>query len=292
MPDAYFKYYKAKSLKQTLSTATRKWSSPSEFNDPFDNRLDIQWTGDSIDLEIAAREKISRLVEEENPDLTSILPLTRAFISTLKAASPVERSARLAMLKEPKGIYTPDVVNAMHANINKLTERFLSDIYIFCLSKSYKNLLMWAHYADKHYGGVIKFLPVKKGDFSLVMAKKVNYSRNIPSIKFADLHNNTKEFSRTVIEAITLTKSIAWRYEKEWRVVTKLKNSANKCEILPFAEEEVGGLYLGCRMLEPNKAELIEIMTEKYPWAPIYEAVAQRNKFSLTFKQIKGLGSR
>lgn len=286
MPDAYFKYYTADCLKLTLSNATRKWSSPFEFNDPFDNRLKIRWTGNTIDLEKAITEKIIQLVEEEQPDFDLLFSDMQLLVSHIRTLPPAERSACLSELQKLKGIYTQESLAAMHATLNRTIEILLSDISIFCLTADHDNLLMWAHYADNHKGGVVKFLPVEKVDSPLLLAKKVNYSKETPAMGFSNLLNNTMEFRRAAIDAITLTKSTDWQYEKEWRIVTRLRNPTNKYEVLPFAEEEVGGLYLGCRMSEKDKSEMIGIMARKYPWAPIYQATPKRDEFSLAFEQI------
>ena len=288
MLDAYFKYYTADALKLALVSATRKWSSPFEFNDPFDNRLDIQWTGSSIDIENSMAARIIRLVEEENTNLDLLSPEILFLVYTIRAMPSADRSAFLEILKEPEEIYTQAGLSDLHVKINEALELLLSDTSIFCLTEDHDNLLMWAHYADNHKGGVIKFLPVEQVDSPLLLAKKVVYSASSPAMEFTNLLDNTAEFRRAIIDTITLTKSIDWQYEKEWRVVTALRNHVKKYEILPFAEEEVGGLYLGCRIPEKNKSELIEIIAEKYPWAPIYQAIPKKSEFSLTFEQLSG----
>ncbi|MCL1939635.1 MAG: DUF2971 domain-containing protein [Desulfovibrionaceae bacterium] len=291
MPDAYFKYYAADSLKLTLSNTTRKWSSPFEFNDPFDNRLDIQWTGDPTDIEISMKKQIIQLVEDECADLDLLPSDLRTSISAIRTMLPAERSAFLKSLKELEGTtHTQATLNAMHVELNRDIELLLSDTSIFCLTEDHDNLLMWAHYADSHKGGVVKFLPVKEVDSPLLVARQVIYSRSAPAMEYTNILDidNTEELKEAIIDAVTLTKSIDWQYEKEWRIVTRLRGRANNHDILPFAKEEVGGLYLGCRISEADRSELIEIMAEKYPWAPIYQATPKRNEFSLAFEQIYG----
>jgi hypothetical protein len=256
------------------------------FNDPFDNRLDIQWTGSLVDIEDAARKQLIHLIEEENANLDRLLPATRLTIPAIRAMSPAERSVFLETLKESEGIYTQTFLEAMQDKLNKDIELFLSDALIFCLTEDHDNLVMWAHYADNHRGGVVKFLPVKEVDSPLLEAKNVIYSRNIPAIEYSNVFDNTPEVRQSIIDAFTLTKSTDWQYEREWRIVTWSKDPTKKSSLRPFAEKEVGGLYLGCRMCEADKSELIGIMAEKYPWAPIYQATPKRNVFSLAFEQI------
>ena len=60
----------------------------------------------------------------------------------------------------------------------------------------------------------------------------------------------------TVLETITLSKSEVWRYEKEWRVITTLRDKSLSHEILPYAPEEVGAVFLGCKMTPEDRSEL------------------------------------
>jgi hypothetical protein len=89
-----------------------------------------------------------------------------------------------------------------------------------------------------------------------------------------------------VLKIITLTKSDVWAYEKEWRVVSRLRNKTIPYEILPFAPAEIASVYLGCRMDHNNKNEVISIMRLKYPTARIFQADKHERNFSLVFKEL------
>jgi len=75
-------------------------------------------------------------------------------------------------------------------NLKKLeeTEReVLSSVYqsfeldgVFCSTVDFKNLLMWAHYADKHEGAVIEFTPDKEKHSAFLASRKVIYSNERP----------------------------------------------------------------------------------------------------------------
>src|SRR5205814_7955126 len=45
---------------------------------------------------------------------------------------------------------------------------------IFCATRTYSNLLMWAHYADKHFGAVMGLLPDSEKDSFLRLIRPVN----------------------------------------------------------------------------------------------------------------------
>ena len=86
---------------------------------------------------------------------------------------------------------------------------------LLSVSKTARNTVMWAHYADKHKGAVIGI------DFDSIFPNKgiqmdsVDYSEQRPSINIlTDFEMPPEAFLRTI-----LTKSSEWKYEQEFRAV-------------------------------------------------------------------------
>ncbi len=77
-----------------------------------------------------------------------------------------------------------------------------------------------------------------------------------------------------------------WHYEREWRIVTSLRDKTKPFEILPFAPEEVGAVYLGCKIADRDRQEIIEVSRRKYPTAEIYQAVKHENEYALNFSEV------
>lgn len=100
------------------------------------------------------------------------------------------------------------------------SEAINKNIGIFCLSETNDNILMWSHYADQHKGIAIGydsehpfFNQQKQGlDFKL---GKVKYSMKRPD-KPGEFKDNYRLFYQ---------KSPDWKYEKEWRVISRLENA-------------------------------------------------------------------
>ena len=115
---------------------------------------------------------------------------------------------------------------------------------------------------QNHTGAVIKFLALPEVDSSLIVAQPVQYTTRMPRREFASMLDFQKSLAETVA-LITLTKSDVWGYEKEWRIVAGLRDKTQSYEILSYAPEEVGAVYLGFKMAEDDKEELIEI-TRRY----------------------------
>ena len=90
---------------------------------------------------------------------------------------------------------------------------------LLSVSKTAKNTVMWAHYADKHKGVVIgidfdNVFPETNRKRGILM-DPVNYSEQRPKINIlTDFKGSPKAFLK-----IVLTKSTEWRYEQEFRTL-------------------------------------------------------------------------
>ncbi|HGJ5858644.1 MAG TPA: DUF2971 domain-containing protein [Arsenophonus nasoniae] len=86
---------------------------------------------------------------------------------------------------------------------------------LICLSKNWRSLLMWAHYADRHKGIVLGF-EVKKG-----LEEEVKYETKLidpPKNSSPDCINN-------FIDKLKVIKFTDWKYENEVRVFQKLSGT-------------------------------------------------------------------
>ena len=165
---------------------------------------------------------------------------------------------------------------------NQKIHEILSDTSIFCVSETNDNILMWSHYTDNHTGAVIEF-HAQLEDSAFLVAQRVRYESTIPVFTL-EMANERR--ADELFDMITLTKSKDWEYEKEWRVVTSMRDKFKDYEILRFPPEEVAAIYLGCRTTDESKREIIEIANDKYPDAKIYQARKHEREFSLVFEPV------
>ena len=173
-------------------------------------------------------------------------------------------------------------VQTMNAEIRAV----MADTTVFCLSETHDNLLMWSHYAQNHTGVVIKFLALEEVDAPTIVAQPVRYSRQVPQLDFAALIDDFEKMPKEIINVVTLTKSEVWAYEKEWRIISGLRDKTQSYEILPYAPEEVGTVYLGCNIAIEDKEEISEVTRRTYPKAKIFQGVKHEREFALTFNEI------
>mgnify|MGYP001217587145 CR=1 FL=1 len=84
---------------------------------------------------------------------------------------------------------------------------------IICFSKSWKNPLIWGHYAEKHTGIALGF------DVPDKLLLPVHYEENLAAIR---LDTKTGRPSKVLVNSLVRTKFKDWEYEDEVRLFLQL----------------------------------------------------------------------
>lgn len=166
--------------------------------------------------------------------------------------------------------------------LNKLTARNarLDRYYLFCLSRCYKNILMWSHYAGSHKGIVVGLdvdaLDLNNKGFAVPAEKGVvSYSEELPSVD--------AEFTKRL-----LTKSIDWEYENEVRVVGEeefmLRRGRKKGEgfVVSVPAAAIKEIYLGVNSAISLRGECYS----RKSVVSIFQAKQDFRSFKLKFDQV------
>ena len=106
---------------------------------------------------------------------------------------------------------------------------------VLSFSKVRDDILMWAHYADKHKGLCLEF----DGSANCIFfgeAQPVEY-RNYTPLPL-------DEAPVKQMERVILTKAKHWRYEREYRIV----RPGEACRLLEYPQELLTGVIFGCTM--------------------------------------------
>jgi hypothetical protein len=107
-----------------------------------------------------------------------------------------------------------------------LKEHFTKTKGVICFSDNWKSPVMWAHYAQKHYGFCFGFdLPIGGPEQEYVYPMNYEPER----LKFDyEQEKWTEENALRFIRQIVCTKAKAWEYEREWRASADLKEKDPK----------------------------------------------------------------
>ena len=244
-------------LREVIVDGVLHFSKPSDFNDPWDCR---PW----FDFESLADPRIHEqhiqwyvdVSRRHRPDITET--------ELQKTASVYrgDRSALAAKIREfSEGL--ADVIDAQYR--------------IYCLSPKADCELMWAHYTAKHQGVCLEFA-VRNDLFS--SALEVQYAQNYPRFSMIEFSGPEEHI------APLLTKSAAWSYENEFRLIADEKGNPRDTIVTVSGKKalppmSLTGVILGC--MAPNSAkEAVTEMVAASPHRPVLKtAVRMKDKYQL-----------
>ena len=177
------------------------------FNDPWDFRPNFS---SEIPVEPATRERNIQWLDA----------MSRKYHAHL----PEEEHLRRARNQKEDEAYFAWLVSEVSAR----TAQAAVDRYrVYCVSAAPDNTLMWSHYAASHTGICLEFACRNK---VFGTAIRVQYLSRYPAF---DLFDNADD----TILLPWLTKSDAWSYEQEFRVIAQEKGKRQ-----PLAAYRFGGL--------------------------------------------------
>lgn len=158
---------------------------------------------------------------------------------------------------------------------------------ILCFSTSQSNTLLWSHYADKHKGICIEFDIEKDKIFQCAL--KVQYEKKVPNFG-----NDLNDYVLRLI-----TKSDAWEYEDEYRILAYNQEYCTDSELVLFKDDYISkeisidcikSIYLGVdfhRNQEPESAKkhIQNLVNEHAPHINIIQMKIQNGHYGLKFDE-------
>ena len=296
--DCLGKFCSSDSLNRILSCSTLNWSSPAEFNDPFDCQVRPIIPPYSNEIELLGIEEATNVIEGK-------VAIYSPNSSLIAAKS---QSARIQHLERSLDVYEfYDVVNKSlrllcgpsaagleMRLVDSISPEFLN-LKILCLTKAFDNLLMWSHYADQHRGALLIFKPLQiGGDFN--EAKEVQYRDSMPVILSGremakmvtgQITIGDDDIIERYIREMTLIKGIDWSYELEWRIFRGVNAELQDSKVFrPFAPSELHAVVMGCRMDENTEETLIKSFRPNYPETKWFKALRQTSRFELGIEEL------
>ncbi len=256
-------FYKYRSLSGQSFDFTKKivldselyWSSPLDFNDPFDSSPTHRVIGNR-------RKQISfyrQLMKRHNPNQSRN---ERRRASLQVANRPVKSLEDDVMLRQRMGL--------------------VKQSGVCCLTTKDDSILMWSHYSDAHRGVCIKFdIPlddlenISDDDIYFELAWRVKYSRLRPRI------NILKENRDDLLRDLFLTKSDIWSYEEEWRLITKDGPGSYR-----YPHKRLVGIILGANISAENEKQVRNWLSDVPHPIKLQRAVPDRDTFSLNIVDV------
>jgi hypothetical protein len=234
--------YKFMSLKylNSLSSDQIFMSDPSEFNDPFDLKIEI---GNLIDRSPFDNEEILRQAFGKlfvgNNTIENFWYYDKQFIDTLQAW--IDGTAHYG-----------DVIAGF--------KRRSTEFGVSCFSQDWDVPLMWSHYAQSHKGICVEYQvhPMKMNRYSedLYFGQHyVRYTTELPTLCLTEVLFSPHQ----VLSSILATKHADWSYEREWRLIHYA--AKGKMVSAPKAME-ISAIIVGLDFNMANMAEVVEKATQ------------------------------
>ena len=94
-------------------------------------------------------------------------------------------------------------------------DKIKAHTFIYSLTTSYNNHLMWAHYANSYNDICVEYDAMELFKKYYIFIAPVEYSEHIPQIEY-----NASSCDRIrYLHECCSTKEKCWQYEEEWRII-------------------------------------------------------------------------
>ena len=260
----HYQAYRPEWLHQILVDGRLYFSNPQNFNDPWDFRP-------SFNLEIlddpAVYERHVRWFE--------------AVSRKHNAHLPEEEHLRRGRKFREDRAYLVWVINETSIRM----ARAASDRYrVYCVSTKPDNTLMWSHYAAGHTGICLEFHCHTK---IFGTATRVEYLSQYPAFDLSDDEDDTNLLP-------WLTKSDAWSYEEEFRVIAQEKNTVppeevlvTKGGLLKLPSRVLTSVILGCSITPTAAAHIQGLIRQQiFPPVALKKMVRLPDRYDLSVERV------
>jgi hypothetical protein len=286
----FYKYTSASTAVKILESSQVIYRSPIQFNDPFDVQSGLHFEFDIETLPDKILDQVEYLVgSDTRPDVSQTDPFGHAILLMWekKATHGFPRERMRALLRPQLILLKEQAVDLATQYQNKWWNDFLPRLRVFSVSEDNCNLLMWSHYAQDHTGVVFEFRVLPEQDNALCIAKPIRYRKTPPSLftekELLDGIGGKITEPNEALFQYAIIKSDIWAYEKEWRVWDLCPMvQPSLWSYYPVLPDEIGAVYLGCRIDSGMKAEIVRLLSN-YPKARIYRATKAVDEYKINF---------
>jgi len=259
IPSLYkFKSFDDKNYYKDLLNNFLWLSSRTELNDPFDAQIPMRY-------ELCTDSQIKQ-------KMFDLLPIN----------IPEEYRKRIVEQKFEERKKNPKFFE------NKLNEAIDTTVGVCSFTKHLDNLLLWAHYAEKHSGFCLEYDAMKLNNNinekfekleMRIFLLKVFYYSDFPIV------NPCEHSMDEMYKMQFLTKSKDWEYEDEWRILC-LDGHKRKDKNEPIEPECITNIYFGLNASEDNIKISVDILNKSNPGIGFYKAQKKKDAFGLEFEKL------
>lgn len=266
MPQILYKYrcWDDEKHRRMLQEREIFFTSPANFNDPFDCKIPINFYDMDVDV---AKQHIKKHFEGRGEQLSN---MEKRFAID-DALHEFKREGESEKAREKNRV---DVLKSIE-------ERF----GIFSTSEICNDILMWSHYSDMHKGfcvgfdwqGLFKAVENECSNRIGCVLLPVIYQKDFPKLIFEGGPQLEK------LEKAIATKALQWKYEREYRFI--LNGRTNVPMVLP--KGVVREVAIGAEATKETAKEITEVVRSSDSGIKLYQARLAKDKFALEFDEVE-----
>lgn len=264
-----YKYLNVQGAKLTLGNRTFKHSKPSDFNDRDDLTIrSIFPESDEAALAIMNNGLSDILLRHLNDAPTIESSKMRASISIMQRVFR-ENPGAVQIVKDgllKSGVYTLDQMRTKNVSFVGEINDFMQGYRILCVSTLNDSERMWERYAQNNEGAVLRITPNANKDSKFELFRAVDYQDARPPLYESaeaflenSIFGDQQKTRLTMLDKIVYAKTREWEYENEFRLAIPIHADGSDWNTLPYHPEELSELYLGHKMPEEIKKEIIAL---------------------------------
>lgn len=282
IPDSLFRYrsFNEYSL-ANLKNQQERLSYPSEFNDPFDSGMKINY--ELVSRELFLHRNMDNMISELKK--SGVTVSEQEYKKIRDSEDPFYEFAKhIAQFDEEIQGKEDEFAKAMSKiALEQIKEMFSSykvsfqnGYLVMCVSEAKDEVLMWSHYASDHSGFCIEYNFQELGPSnpqSRLLCPVIYTDGLFDASHYIMQPFLRKDHSFNNLFGIypSISKSPKWAYEKEWRIVHPLgPNASDEQRFIRVPKPKA--LYVGVKVKSDDIEKLKEIAIQKS--IPLYQMVA------------------
>ncbi|SRR6266487_4410474 len=313
-----YKYVIAERI-DALQNGLIRFTQPNALNDPWDMRPHVERLFTDHDLEEHVtgplRPKSDKQLVDYMSQIIEEFARTNGLgdaslddIRKLVSESNSEFPGELRELFEGAFAETVETMKQVVPQlVGLLPEAMDKAVGVLSLTEKPDHPLMWSHYANNHSGLVLAFdetheffrSPRYGQPDDMGSPRRVTYSsqrpRFDPLVDMAVIDSMTDEEAMSFFDKMFFTKSQAWDYEEEWRMIKGLKqadrvieNPVGNIYLFAIPPACIASVILGQRMVLETRQHVIEFMSsdKRYEHVTLFQAKSSSDEFAIEIEPI------
>lgn len=289
IPDSLFRYRSFnKYSKENLMKEQERLSYPSEFNDPFDSGMKINY--ELVSRELFLHRNMENMISElkksgvtvSKQEYKKIRDSEDPFYEFAKHVAQFDKNLQGKEEEFAKAIskITLEQIKEMFSSYKV---SFQNGYLVMCVSEAKDEVLMWSHYASDHSGFCIEYNFQELGPYnpqSRLLCPAIYTDELFDASHYIMQPFLREDHSFNNLFGIypSISKFPKWAYEKEWRIVFPLgPNASDDQRFIKVPKPKA--LYVGAKAKSENIEKLKELAIKKS--IPLYQMVPSDNSYEL-----------